>query len=281
MANLVERIRKTAGNTSTLEHHSATQQSSVSSMNISLGAMRNRPRRPCDACRKRKSRCEMSEGETSCVLCKFHRQPCLFQQDPQPRKKRKMSNVDTHETNGSRDHQRGLPPLETADGPGSSEVIDRRASIRNQQPIDDYANLKGPSLLKKTLGLQSQRHSRFLGSTSIYEQTLLNAANADDNYEIPLGQTSIRKVNDSTSFLLRPDAETRNRDEEIRDLDSIEMLVAPHGQALISLYFRIAHPIVSLIVVKSTAHFLLSNTLTRYCGVTRDTVNSGLLDRHI
>jgi hypothetical protein len=132
--------------------------------------------------------------------------------------------------------------LETADGPGSNEALDRRASIRKQQPIDDYANLKGPSLLKKTLGLQSQRHSRFLGSTSIFEQTLLNAANADDNYEIPLGQTSIRRVNDSTSFLLRPDAETQNRDEEIKDLDSIETLVAPHGQALISLYFRIVHP---------------------------------------
>ena len=187
----------------------------------------------------------MAEGESVCVLCKFHRQPCLFQENPQPRKKRKVSTDGSHEANGSRDPRRiAPPPLESGDGPGAgtNEALERRASIRKQQPIDDYNNLKGPSLLKRTLGLQSQRHSRFLGSTSIFEQTLLNTANADDNYEIPLGPTSIRKVDESTSFLLHADAGTQNRDEEIIDLDSIETIVAPHGQALINLYFRIVHP---------------------------------------
>src|ERR1700754_3693538 len=51
----------------------------------------SRPRRPCDACRKRKSRCEIQEGEIICVLCKFHHQPCLFNENPQPRKRRKIS----------------------------------------------------------------------------------------------------------------------------------------------------------------------------------------------
>lgn len=220
----------------------ATPQSSVGSTAVNMHA-RNRPRRPCDACRKRKSRCEMTEGETICVLCRFHRQSCLFQEKPASRKKRKLSNSGSNEAEGLRDQNGAAPPpLETTDGPGSNESHERKASIRQHLPIDDYANLKGPSLLKKTLGLQHHRHSKFLGSTSVFEQSLLQAANADENYEIPLGPSSIRKVNESSSFLLQPDVGTQNRDEEIMDLDAVETLVAPHGQALINLYFRIVHP---------------------------------------
>ena len=248
MANLVERPRVVKGEQSeaAMERNTitTTPQSAGGAVTTVLGMNRNRPRRPCDACRKRKSRCEMAEGESICVLCKFHRQPCLFQENPQPRKKRKISTDGSNDANSSRDQARTAPPpLESADGPGMNDALEqRRTSIRKHQPIDDYANLRGPSLLKKTLGLQSQRHSRFLGSTSIYEQTLLNAASADENYEIALGPTSIRKVDESTSFLLHADAGTQNREEEIIDLDSIETIVAPHGQALINLYFRIVHP---------------------------------------
>jgi len=49
---------------------------------------RSRKDRPCDACRRRKSRCEINEGQTSCVLCQFHTQECTFVQSPQPRKRK-------------------------------------------------------------------------------------------------------------------------------------------------------------------------------------------------
>jgi hypothetical protein len=182
-----------------------TPQGSISSTS-GLPSARNRPRRPCDACRKRKSRCEIAEGEIICVLCKFHRQPCLFQENPQPRKKRKISADGIEVDGGSRDINRNLPlPLEQTDGPGAHEEAERRVSIRQHQPIDDYANLKGPSLLKKTLGLQNHRHSKFIGSTSPFEQSLLSQATFDDKDEIPLGPSVLRKVNESTSFVLVPD----------------------------------------------------------------------------
>jgi len=47
--------------------------------------------RPCDACRRRKSRCVMNEGAEICVLCNFHSQECTFVQSPQPRKRRLAS----------------------------------------------------------------------------------------------------------------------------------------------------------------------------------------------
>ena len=47
-----------------------------------------RPERPCDACRRRKSRCVLNGDAPSCTLCTFHRQPCTFQDDPTPRKRK-------------------------------------------------------------------------------------------------------------------------------------------------------------------------------------------------
>lgn len=56
-----------------------------------------KPPRPCDACRKRKSRCLMpSPGAPSCLLCSHHNQLCTFLEDPIPRKK-KPPTVDMHD----------------------------------------------------------------------------------------------------------------------------------------------------------------------------------------
>src|ERR1700733_3935498 len=182
--------------------------------------LKSRSRRPCDSCRRRKSRCEMIDGATSCVLCRFHRQECTFLAHPQPRKRKaaSLSEEEGSHGNPSRDAARRPPQLSSDKHwlpRRSSGDLPHRSSqnlIRQDPPIDDYANLKGPSLLKKTLGLQNHRHSRFIGSASVFEQSLLLAASADENYEIPLAASSIRKVNDNTSFLLRPDAGTQNRD---------------------------------------------------------------------
>ena len=50
--------------------------------------IRTRRERPCDACRRRKSRCVIHEGAVLCVLCEFHKQECTFVQSPQPRKRK-------------------------------------------------------------------------------------------------------------------------------------------------------------------------------------------------
>lgn len=45
--------------------------------------------RPCDTCRKRKSRCVKDPGQEKCVLCTFHHRECTYLDEPQRRKKRK------------------------------------------------------------------------------------------------------------------------------------------------------------------------------------------------
>ena len=117
------------------------------------------------------------------------------------------------------------------------------SNICQDPPIEDYADLRGPSLLKKTLGLQNHRHSRYIGLTSQYEQLLIELRDPHEEEEISVGVSSLRKVDSlGTAFILSPDIGTMSHEDEITDLDAIETLVAPHGQALIHLYFRIVHP---------------------------------------
>ena len=109
--------------------------------------------------------------------------------------------------------------------------------------LDDYANLQGPSLLKRTLGLQNHRHARYIGSSSEYDSVLLDLRLYDDvRGESPAEHGSFRKVGDSTFFHQFADSDSPDHARDIEDLDSIETIVAPHGDALIKLYFRIVHP---------------------------------------
>jgi len=60
----------------------------VSSTTGPVANIRTRRERPCDACRRRKSRCVIHEGAVLCVLCEFHKQECTFVQSPLPRKRK-------------------------------------------------------------------------------------------------------------------------------------------------------------------------------------------------
>ncbi|KAI4212621.1 MAG: hypothetical protein LQ351_004693 [Letrouitia transgressa] len=102
---------------------------------------------------------------------------------------------------------------------------------------DEYDSMKGPSLLKKTLGLQRRHHSKHIGPASEYEPCLMSL-NVDCYHD----GLAFRRVSEGEIFLTLTDEDTYNQDEDIHDLDAIEDNVAPHGKALISLYFRIVHP---------------------------------------
>ena len=104
----------------------------------------------------------------------------------------------------------------------------------------DYAKLKGPSLLKRTLGLQRRHHGLHIGSSGRIEPILTTKGSLNGNAEPR--DTCFRHVSENDMFMLYPDEGTEHYEDEIDDLDAIENLVAPHGRALINLYFRIVHP---------------------------------------
>lgn len=109
--------------------------------------------------------------------------------------------------------------------------------------MDEYSSSRS-SLLKTTLGLQAYRHSQLIGPTSEYESCLIDLCPFDSKDEYPLSSSGgcFRRVFDDITFLMFPDHPTQNHAEIFDDLDAIERVVAPHGLALIKLYFKIVHP---------------------------------------
>lgn len=110
-------------------------------------------------------------------------------------------------------------------------------------PVDDYAALHGPSLLKTTLGLQYHRHSRFIGPTTVFEPYLLRPHASEHRDETSYSRNgTLRRVAEGVTYLMELDEHTQNHASEIEALDAIEQIVAPHGLALIQIFFRIVHP---------------------------------------
>ncbi|KAK6586196.1 hypothetical protein PZA11_001253 [Diplocarpon coronariae] len=104
------------------------------------------------------------------------------------------------------------------------------------------ANIGGPTLLKRTLGLQNDRYSQYIGPTTDFEPSLLDLSSFDPQDESPLSRGTLRKVSNVDTFLMLPDCNTPGYEHIIDDADAIEAIVAPHGPALLELYFRIIHP---------------------------------------
>jgi hypothetical protein len=104
------------------------------------------------------------------------------------------------------------------------------------------ANVGGPTMLKRTLGLQEDRYSQYIGPTTDFEPSLINLSSFDPHDESLLSRGTIRKVSDTETFLMLPDSNTTGYEHVFQDLDDIEGLVAPYGRKLIDLYFHIVHP---------------------------------------
>jgi len=198
--------------------------------------VRARKDRPCDACRRRKSRCVMQEGQQTCVLCHFHTQECTFVQSPQPRK-RKLNAEGKEESSAKRRSP------DRSDGSHRGHIDSSTSSNgATSSLIEEMANIGGPTMLKRTLGLQDDRYCQYIGLTTDFEPSLIDLSPFDPQDESLLSRGTLRKVSDVDTFLMLPDDTTPGHEHLIEDADAIESIVAPHGPALLELYFRIIHP---------------------------------------
>lgn len=104
------------------------------------------------------------------------------------------------------------------------------------------ANVGGPTMLKRTLGLQDDRYSQYIGPTTDFEPSLINLSPFDPQDESLLSRGTLRKVSENETFLMLPDHSTPGHEHVTQDADHVESIVAPYGRHLIDLYFRIVHP---------------------------------------
>lgn len=204
---------------------------------------KSRPRRPCDHCRRKKTKCVIIPDTSNCIQCESKSLKCTFiglalkrkpHEDEERRRKRyRQTGTSSHSGN-------------------TSEIVPPNVPIREVPPVHDYSRINN-SLLKKTLSLQFPRSSFYVGPTSyMFDSNLLNLIIESQNKEgastskveqVNLNDTMcLRKVSDKAQFVLRDDQSPQSYQTMSNDVDTIEKFVAPHGQILIDLYFRIIHP---------------------------------------
>ena len=86
--------------------------------------------------------------------------------------------------------------------------------------MEEYDDLEGPSLLKKTLGLQNKHHSQYVGATRGIEPALLGPLATGQNDAVQLTGATLRRVSSTEAFLLFPDPGTQGYSDELNDLDA-------------------------------------------------------------
>ncbi|UQC74834.1 fungal specific transcription factor domain-containing protein [Colletotrichum lupini] len=200
--------------------------------------------RPCDICRQRKTRCVREEGRDKCVMCSFHGQPCTYLRGPLPRKRRKATDPPEHRpsTNGSVSATSGPPPAPVPLDPQDEITHPSPELLEALSPSlagsEHHVTFNQPvSLLDGTLGLHLKTHSQYVGNTDYREPSLLDLHRPQDP-----AVRFVRRLDDSTVFLIHRDRETSSEPQRIADLDAIEKVVHPLGSTLVNLYFRIVHP---------------------------------------
>ncbi|KEY69161.1 hypothetical protein S7711_04943 [Stachybotrys chartarum IBT 7711] len=185
------------------------------------------PSSPCQSCRSAGVRCTVSDDEDSCNRCQVNRTDCSLITGS-PSRKRKFKG----ESALSSLHKRRTR------NPDSS----LSSTAASSSFLEEMANVGGPTMLKRTLGLQADRYSQYIGPTTDFEPSLINLSSFDPHDESLLSRGTLRKVSDEETFLTLPDFNTPGHEHVIQDLDAIEAVVAPHGRRLIDLYFRVVHP---------------------------------------
>lgn len=196
-------------------------------------ASRSRRERPCDGCRRRKSKCVLQESRR-CVLCEFHKQDCTFVENAQPRKRKveegSKENVPTKKA-----------PVTTDSSTAHSSPRFQAPSAARPAPVAPIpAHL--PTTVDESLSLQRHRHCKYLGQTTALDASLIGLGSFNDKNETASQVGTLRQVTGNEYFSTHADADVPIPDDEARALADIDATVGPHAAALIDIYFRNVHP---------------------------------------
>ncbi|KAM0286753.1 hypothetical protein ACHAQH_000773 [Verticillium albo-atrum] len=171
---------------------------------------------PCDICQRFRIKCTLTDDDDEgCLPCQNRGSECSFVLSP-PARKRKLN--------------------------GHLADDGKRSTAGSSSFIEDMANVGGPTLLKRTLGLQNDRYSQYIGPTTDFEPSLINLSPFDPHDESLLSRGTLRKVSDDETFLMLPDINTPGYEHTLEDVEEVEAVVRPHGRKLVDLYYRIVHP---------------------------------------
>ncbi|OQN99331.1 hypothetical protein B0A48_14308 [Cryoendolithus antarcticus] len=196
-----------------------------------------RRERPCDGCRRRKSKCVL-QADRRCVLCEFHKQNCTFVENAQPRK-RKIEDSGKDENPSKKRSPTNTQTSSPTSSRGEPVLTIPRKTL---PPPKKAAPLKIPHVVDETLSLQRHRHCRYLGQTTALDARLIGLGNFNAKNETDSQVGLLRQVTETEYFSTHADAEVPIPDDEAKALADIEQTVGTNGPKLIEIYFENVHP---------------------------------------
>ncbi|KAI4138362.1 MAG: hypothetical protein LQ341_004703 [Variospora aurantia] len=184
---------------------------------------RGKRERPCDACRKRKSKCVMNEGASgTCAACAIHNQQCTFVEDPQPRKRR--MDHDGKEVDSSKRRS----TIESH----NINAADIRAEIKTEsEVVKTWVDLNGVVRPRSELLLGNPQHyGTHIGYTTELEPILFDIYKAAGK---TTQETGYQKPDPRNAFLVKKSDDDMQEDAESEALTLIESLIGAHGAFMI------------------------------------------------
>ncbi|KAH9996751.1 fungal-specific transcription factor domain-containing protein [Xylariaceae sp. FL0662B] len=232
--------------------------------------VRKRPRRsgrPCDACRKAKTRCVNSKGNdpyaTHCVHCDLRGSSCTFRMGPPARSANQASKSEARRKNIASDNMsttQNVLSTDDNDHDRPSTDSDSRDGIAPSPPSTIVQPLqKAASVLDETLpvnlefpylSFRTKRFAELYGLGSDMEPILMRHRPYDPKtHEYQLETHAIRRVLDydqgqqyPLTFHIVSDEKSINHETAASDSSAIERMVEPHGPRLIDLFWRHVQP---------------------------------------
>ena len=214
-----------------------------------VASSRGRRERPCDACRKRKSKCVITEGQQSCAACAVHGQQCTYIEDPQPRKRR--LNSDGKEADTPKRRSVLLSSTVFWSALLTHPVTRSTISLNQDTPILNSATRTGsePNLhygmtdmsrqaTQEVRERPPQQYSTHIGPTTELEPFILDLSSAAG---AALPGDLYRKSDKRTSFLVDRFAAEGSKAAKVTALSALERLIGSCGPVLVQSYLSIIH----------------------------------------
>ncbi|KAI1863196.1 uncharacterized protein JN550_009722 [Neoarthrinium moseri] len=200
--------------------------------------------RPCDACRKKKTRCVTKDGDPRCIHCQLRRSQCTFNHEPPDRPSNPSNQVEESSSSSllSADINHQAPDIASP----AQRPLSGSAHARLQSPI-------GPNSTPdaSALGLAQSRFAELYGLGSDMEPILMRHRPYDPvTHEFSLETHAIRRVLERDgglveyplTFHMVSDENAVDFEGEAARADAIEACIGPHGPRLVELFWRHVQP---------------------------------------
>lgn len=218
-----------------------------SQMGKDAKAVRGRRERPCDACRKRKSKCVTNDGQKNvCAACGVHGQECTYIEDPQPRKRRLEGDGKEVDLSKRRlvqplggvnsDADERLTFSRSVASESQSDVMGDRTPKIKREYESSRVVLDGHGLSKSPVDMSwsnPQHYKTHIGYTTELEPLLFDISQATGFLTL---ENRYQKPDERTAFLLLDPDLDRSGDRILGALSRIEETVGTLGATLMTTY---------------------------------------------